>query len=1504
MKKRKLLYLFPLAALVLSGCSFQDLMFWKKKNNEPEQQEEQKEQGGEQQGGEQGGEQGGGGEQQQKQDFVGLSLPNATVTYDGQPHSLEVVGDLPAGATVDYGAAGNSFTEVGPHEVTATVSCEGYNDLVLHGTLTIVASDFAGLSFTDASVEYDGQPHSISVSGELPQGAEVSYAPGNSFTAVGEYEITATVSCAGYNDLVLQATLTITKGNMVGVTFEDQEVAFDGNAHEIAPVIPAQYAGATVEYDENGNSFVGSGIHVVNATVSCEGYNDLQLSAKLTIGAGPVASQELNIVDFEDMSDNDLVDEFTLEYYNDGWVTPQAAKLGIEKNQVFAGGTNTMKMTLTHQGSAFKATKELGNSKTYNKYKGFSIDTMMDSRVDGGTMKAQVQFWFKDLPLPDAYAGYRNTYATYTLDNDAASVWTHWEIPFDDDSLSIASNATITQAFLAAGYTVEEFSPYIDKVAIIITPNYKDGGNCYAYIDNVCLTLSDDKVEERHIYGGKYAHIEGEDVYALELADNLETGAFSLNGNVVSALTISKTGTALVAKDAEHDGAGLTVTSNINKDGSLTVASVEGQAAAMYSGLVDMMFAKHANVNLDFTGVTTGAPLNDSHWYQEYWNETWLTTSGKMNVRGTSEDPHCNMTTGYYMDYRYTYTYPEHFGLADKFSIDISNDFNQGSYDLKLKIRLIKANGGEVYMAGSASEYQVVPANTAKWLHIEQTFDEINVKAVVVTVKSTTGANQYMYFDNLKVSHSTPEVTPPPQPTYTVEDGEYYIWNGASDAYRLTIADSQTTGSFTKCGSEDQYAVTVAVDGNNVTIKDATAAGAGLTVNAVLTDNNLMTVESVTGAMASALSASLVGKTVKHSASANLNFSDGTVDASYTNALWKESDYKNNGWTDYATPTNMRSKQDKNGNKVVNFHCGTGAKNFRYTPELPLGPVNHVEVDLGNYWSSSAGTLRYKISLLGSDGSTVQRYVAGDGSNWATLEKDTSQGNLCTKVEFDFDLAFAYALRITTSMASGEAYLYMDNLKVTYKAPEPTPAFVPTGDLLGGARIKCVTAAGSDTGYVTELNVGGAGNADFSGTGVYLRMKNNTGIDTPITMKFNSTNGTLIGPKAGVDHTYYDANGVETTGIAARGWGNYLMLPANFDGFIYMDYATQMSKIQGDADFDPAHLWRVYIEYSGSYDSYADFEIGDIFTDTQRVLDGSELDATTFASTWINQTGAVQSVTQLDGGVVPQPAFTLADGEYYVWNGNTDAFRMEISNNQTAATVTKCGGSSYAMTVEVNGETVTLKDAGYAGAGLTITATLTADNAMTITGVSGQMASTMSGSLLNKSVKHSASINLDFADGTKDATYTESHWTEQHYGNSGWTDYATPTQMRSKVDKNNNKIVNFAASTTAYNFLYTPDLPTGPINHLEVDLGNYYQNNTIQYKIAILGSDGNVAKYVAGDANNFASIAYDNSEGNLCKTQSFDFDLVVGYKVRITVKTASGTGYLYMDNLVVNYKAA
>lgn len=249
-----------------------------------------------------------------------------------------------------------------------------------------------------------------------------------------------------------------------------------------------------------------------------------------------------------------------------------------------------------------------------------------------------------------------------------------------------------------------------------------------------------------------------------------------------------------------------------------------------------------------------------------------------------------------------------------------------------------------------------------------------------------------------------------------------------------------------------------------------------------------------------------------------------------------------------------------------------------------------------------------------------------------------------------------------------------------------------TGDLYGSARIKCVTQSGTDVGYVTEININN-GNGDYSGTGVYIRMKNYTGVETPITTKFNSTNGAIFGPKTGVNQTYYDKNGNPTTGSTARGWGNYMMLPANFDGFIYMDYSTQMSRIEGDADFDPSHMWRVYIEYSGHYDSYAEFAIGDIFTDTRQVLDTSELSETGFSATFINQTGAAQSVTQNEKAPTPpfdytQVAFggALENGVNITAKKNTDSSvfstasinfpsNLDLSSGEAVAINMSCAGT-------------------------------------------------------------------------------------------------------------------------------------------------------------------------------------------------------------------------------------
>lgn len=89
--------------------------------------------------------------------------------------------------------------------------------------------DFNGLSFEDKNVIYDGEAHSLKVEG-APDFATVSYTD-NSFTEIGSYEITATVSADGYNTWVKTAKLNILSADggvsADGFVFEWNELGKD-----------------------------------------------------------------------------------------------------------------------------------------------------------------------------------------------------------------------------------------------------------------------------------------------------------------------------------------------------------------------------------------------------------------------------------------------------------------------------------------------------------------------------------------------------------------------------------------------------------------------------------------------------------------------------------------------------------------------------------------------------------------------------------------------------------------------------------------------------------------------------------------------------------------------------------------------------------------------------------------------------------------------------------------------------------------------------------------------------------------------------------------------------------------------------------------------------------------------------------------------------------------------------------------------------------------------------
>ncbi|MBO4896663.1 MAG: hypothetical protein J5590_00005, partial [Clostridia bacterium] len=169
------------------------------------------------------------------QNITGYTFSNSTVTYDGANHMINVAAgsNATSGVTTTYTCNGASFSgaaQPGTYNVTATLKKSGYKDLTLSATLTINKATIKGYTFADSTVTYDGNSHMINVAAgsNATQGVTTTYkVNGASFTGakdVGTYPVTATIKKTGYNDLTLNATLTIEE---IPAPYHDGDVLVD-----------------------------------------------------------------------------------------------------------------------------------------------------------------------------------------------------------------------------------------------------------------------------------------------------------------------------------------------------------------------------------------------------------------------------------------------------------------------------------------------------------------------------------------------------------------------------------------------------------------------------------------------------------------------------------------------------------------------------------------------------------------------------------------------------------------------------------------------------------------------------------------------------------------------------------------------------------------------------------------------------------------------------------------------------------------------------------------------------------------------------------------------------------------------------------------------------------------------------------------------------------------------------------------------------------------------------
>ena len=222
-------------------------------------------------------------------DFNGVTFANVTVDYDGNEYKAEVSG-APSDATVTYGGDYQPKTLPGTYTATAKVEKEGYNTLNLTATLKINPLNFTGVTFANVTVDYDGNPHSLAVSG-APSGTDITYSTTQNYIDAGVYTVKATLKKIGYNDKSLAATLTINKINFPesGLTFADVKVDYDETDHSgDVKLVGALPANTNVSYTitQNGTtvtSAVEAGDYTVTVKLTNKNYFDKSLAATLTI---------------------------------------------------------------------------------------------------------------------------------------------------------------------------------------------------------------------------------------------------------------------------------------------------------------------------------------------------------------------------------------------------------------------------------------------------------------------------------------------------------------------------------------------------------------------------------------------------------------------------------------------------------------------------------------------------------------------------------------------------------------------------------------------------------------------------------------------------------------------------------------------------------------------------------------------------------------------------------------------------------------------------------------------------------------------------------------------------------------------------------------------------------------------------------------------------------------------------------------------------------------------
>ncbi len=162
-----------------------------------------------------------------------MRLDPKTVVYNKEAHHLEVTNPI-EGSTITYDPS-EGYVLPGTYDITATISKEGYEDLILTSTLTISKAPIT--IQIDSKTSFFGQellPLTYTVIGNLYDDLDIVLQKEEGLSA-GTYTITTHINHPSYEITIIQGVYTI-KGqtlDMTGITFDHQTFTYDGTEKKI-----------------------------------------------------------------------------------------------------------------------------------------------------------------------------------------------------------------------------------------------------------------------------------------------------------------------------------------------------------------------------------------------------------------------------------------------------------------------------------------------------------------------------------------------------------------------------------------------------------------------------------------------------------------------------------------------------------------------------------------------------------------------------------------------------------------------------------------------------------------------------------------------------------------------------------------------------------------------------------------------------------------------------------------------------------------------------------------------------------------------------------------------------------------------------------------------------------------------------------------------------------------------------------------------------------------------